>query len=148
MAGRVQRQDRIIVTLPASEITDGVAENLHLALRRYCEARLTLVQRETQVAWRQGLRSLGSGSILFLVGLLLSTGFLEPDVPQFWQNLLGNGVFPVVGWVGLWYPLDLLFFARQPLKREARILTAISQMPLFGATRRHPVTTGQRELRR
>src|SRR5512133_805916 len=29
-AARVQRQDRIIVTLPASEITDGVAENLHL----------------------------------------------------------------------------------------------------------------------
>lgn len=59
LAGRVQRQDRIIVMLPASEITDGVAENLHLALRRYCESRLTLVQRETQVAWRQGLRSLG-----------------------------------------------------------------------------------------
>lgn len=55
LAGRVQRQDRIIVTLPASEITDGVAENLHLALRRYCEARLTLVQRKTRVAWRQGL---------------------------------------------------------------------------------------------
>ena len=75
LAGQVQRQDRIIVTLPASEITDDVAENLHLALRRYCEARLTLVQRETQVAWRQGLRSLGSGSILFLVGLLSPLGF-------------------------------------------------------------------------
>jgi hypothetical protein len=74
--------DRIIVTLPASEITDGVAENLDLALRRYCEARLTLVQRETQVAWRQGLRSLAilGRSILVLVGLLLSTGFLEPDI--------------------------------------------------------------------
>jgi hypothetical protein len=58
LAGRVQRQDRIIVTLPASEITDGVAENLHLALRRYCESRLTLVQRETQVAWRQGIAHL------------------------------------------------------------------------------------------
>jgi hypothetical protein len=58
LAGRVQRQDRIIVTLPASEITDGVAENLHLALRRYCESRLTLVQRETQVAWRQGFAHL------------------------------------------------------------------------------------------
>ena len=68
------------MTLPASEITDGVAENLDLALRRYCEARLTLVQRETQVAWRQGLRSRGGRSILVLVGLLLSTGFLEPDI--------------------------------------------------------------------
>ena len=69
--------------------------------------------------------------ILFIVGLLLSTGFLEPDVPQFWQDLLGNGVFLVIGWVGLWYPLDLLFFARQLLKREVRIIKAISQMPLL-----------------
>ena len=127
---RVQRRARIVVTLPADQITDGIAETLHAALRRYCEARLTRVQRETEVVWRQGLRSLGSGSILFVVGLLLSAGFLEPDVPQFWQDLLGNGVFLVIGWVGLWYPLDLLFFARQPLKREARIVETISQMPL------------------
>jgi hypothetical protein len=128
---KLQRQARIVLTLPAEQITDGTAETLHAALRRYCEARLARVQREIEVAWRQGLRSLGSGSILFVVGLLLSTGFLEPDVPQFWQDLLGNGVFLVIGWVGLWYPLDLLFFARQPLKREALIVKAISRMPLL-----------------
>jgi hypothetical protein len=119
------------VTLPPEQITDGIAEDLQTALSRYCAARLGRVQRETEMAWRQGLRSLGSGSILFIVGLLLSTGFLEPDVPQFWQDLLGNGVFLVIGWVGLWYPLDLLFFARQPLKREAQIVEAISRMPLL-----------------
>ena len=128
---RMQRQARIVVTLPAEQITHGIAETLQAALRRYCEARLERVQREIQVAWRQGLRSLRSGSILFVVGLLLSTGFLQPDVPEFWQDLLGNGVFLVIGWVGLWYPLDLLFFARQPLKREARIVEEISRMPLM-----------------
>ncbi|MGH3340225.1 MAG: hypothetical protein ACRDPL_15565, partial [Propionibacteriaceae bacterium] len=127
---KVQRRARVVVTLPAEQITDGIAETMHTALRRYCEARQARVQRETEVVWRQGLRSLGSGSVLFVVGLLLSAGFLEPDVPQFWQDLLGNGVFLVIGWVGLWYPLDLLFFARQPLKREARIVEAISRMPL------------------
>jgi hypothetical protein len=131
---RVQRRARIVVMLPAEQITEGIVEKLHVALRRYCEARLARVQRETELAWRQGLRSLGSGSVLFLVGLLLSAGFLEPDVPEFWQNLLGNGVFLVIGWVGLWYPLDLLFFARQPLKREARIVEAISRMPLLVQT--------------
>jgi hypothetical protein len=79
---RVQRRARIVVMLPAEQITDGIAETLDVALRRYCEARLARVQRETELAWRQGLRSLGSGSILFLVGLLLSAGFLEPDVPE------------------------------------------------------------------
>jgi hypothetical protein len=128
---RLQRRARIVVTLPPEQITDGIAETLQAALSRYCAARLARVQRETEMAWRQGLRSLGSGSILFVVGLLLSTGFLEPDVPQFWQDLLGNGVFLVIGWVGLWYPLDLLFFARQPLKREAQIVEAISRMPLL-----------------
>ena len=127
---RLQRRARIVVTLPPEQITNGIAETLQTALARYCAARLARVQRETEMAWRQGLRSLGSGSILFIVGLLLSTGFLEPDVPQFWQDLLGNGVFLVIGWVGLWYPLDLLFFARQPLKREAQIVQAISRMPL------------------
>ena len=127
---KVQRRARIVVTLPAEQVTAGIAETLQTALHRYCEARLARVQREIEVAWRQGLRSLASGSILFVVGLLLSTGFLEPDVPQFWQDLLGNGVFLVIGWVGLWYPLDLLFFARQPLKREAQIVEAISRMPL------------------
>ena len=54
------------------------------------------------MAWRQGLRSLGTGSILFLVGLLLSTGFLEPDVPTFWQDLLGKPIdftMPLLGFV-------------------------------------------------
>ena len=128
---KVQRRARIVLTLPAEQVTQDTAETLRVALRRYCEARLARVQREIEVAWRQGLRSLGSGSILFIVGLLLSTGFLEPDVPRFWQDLLGNGVFLVIGWVGLWYPLDLLFFARQPLKREALIVEAISRMPLL-----------------
>ena len=128
---KVQQQAHIVVTLPAEQLTDGIADTLHTALRRYCDARLARVEREIEVAWRQGLRSLGSGSVLFIVGLLLSTGFLEPDVPQFWQDLLGNGVFLVIGWVGLWYPLDLLFFARQPLKREARIVEAIRRMPLL-----------------
>jgi hypothetical protein len=127
---RVQRRARIVVTLPAEQVTADIAETLHTALHRYGQARLARVRREIEVAWRQGLRSLGSGSILFVIGLLLSTGFLEPDVPQFWQDLLGNGVFLVIGWVGLWYPLDLLFFARQPLKREAMIVEAISRMPL------------------
>jgi hypothetical protein len=128
---KVQRRARIVLTLPAEQVTQDTADTLRVALRRYCEARLARVQREIEVAWRQGLRSLGSGSILFIVGLLLSTGFLEPDVPTFWQDLLGNGVFLVIGWVGLWYPLDLLFFARQPLKREALIVEATSRMPLL-----------------
>ena len=80
--------------------------------------------------YRQGLASLRPGIPLFVIGLLLSTDFLAPDVPEFFQNLLGNGVFLVIAWVGLWYPLDLLFFARLPLRRERRALDTLRTMPV------------------
>ena len=79
---------------------------------------------------RQGLRSLRVGTPLFLIGLLLSTDFLAPDVPDLLQQVLGNGVFLVIAWVGLWYPLDLLFFARLPLNRERRALDTLRTMPV------------------
>jgi hypothetical protein len=88
------------------------------------------LERESQVLWRQGLRSLRPGTVLFLVGLLFSTDFLEPDVPEFLQQVLGNGVFLVIAWVGLWYPLDLLFFARLPLNREKRALKVLARIPI------------------
>jgi hypothetical protein len=127
---RVGRRATIVLTLPADQIAAGTADQLQAALERYCRGRIANAEREAQVLWRQGLRSLRSGSILFIVGLLLSTGFLEPDVDSFWQNLLGNGVFLVIAWVGLWYPLDLLFFARQPVRREIQILRVLRESPV------------------
>ena len=58
------------------------------------------------------MRSLLSGSLLFGVGIGLSYAFTRPVMGEFANGLLGNGVFLVVAWVGLWYPLDLLFIAR------------------------------------
>ena len=127
---RVGRRAQIVVTLPAAAVQAGTAEQLQGAIERYCRGRIVNTEREIQVLWRQGLRSLRSGSILFIVGLLLSAGFLEPDVDSFLQNLLGNGVFLVIAWVGLWYPLDLLFFARTPLRREIQILRILRDSPV------------------
>lgn len=65
-----------------------------------------------------------------LRGRRASFGFTRPGEDEFWAELLGNGVFLVVAWVGLWYPLDLLFMARQPAKREIRLLTEVLRLPV------------------
>ncbi len=127
----LRRSRRVVLTLPASMAADdGVAGRLETALRRWCAARTERVERESRGQWRQGLWALRTGLVLFVVGLALSTDFLEPDVPQYLQDLLGNGVFSVIAWIGLWYPLDLLFFARSPAKREMRALDALATMPV------------------
>jgi hypothetical protein len=130
---RAGRRDRVVLTLPPGAIgPDRAATEARLvdALRQWARRRLVLTEREAAVLWRQGLAALRPGIPLFLVGLLLSTDFLAPDVPEFFQSLLGDGVFLVIAWVGLWYPLDLLFFARLPLSRQHRALDALLVMPV------------------
>jgi hypothetical protein len=130
---RFGRRDRVVLTLPADAAGPdpaGTATRLETALRRWCARRNEVGERDSLVLYRQGLSSLRPGIPLFVVGLLFSTDFLEPDVPAFFQNLLGNGVFLVIAWVGLWYPLDLLFFARLPQRRERRALDALLRMPV------------------
>ncbi|HEY2223906.1 hypothetical protein [Actinomycetospora sp.] len=128
---RIARSRRAVLTLPAPEAADSdLAGRLEAAVRRWCAARTFRIERESRALWRQGLWSLRSGLLLFVVGLFLSTGFLDPDVPEIFQDLLGNGVFSVIAWIGLWYPLDLLFFARSPAKREMRALDVLATMPV------------------
>jgi hypothetical protein len=121
----------VVLTLPPAALADdGVPARLETGLRRWCVARTERVERESRSLWRQGLWSLRGGVALFIVGLVLSTNFLDPDVPQFLQDVLGNGIFLVIAWIGLWYPLDLLFFARSPAKREMRALDVLATMPV------------------
>jgi hypothetical protein len=127
-----RRRDRVVLTLPAGEPADLEALTARLtgALRRWCRRTIESTERESGVQRRLGIASLRPGIPLFLVGLLFSTDFLAPDVPEFFQELLGNGVFLVIAWVGLWYPLDSLFFARLPMKRRHRALDALLTMPV------------------
>jgi hypothetical protein len=133
---RISRSRRVVLTLPAPAAAEAdLTARLETALRRWCAARTFRVERDSRALWRQGLWSLRSGLVLFVVGLVLSTNFLDPDVPQFLQDVLGNGVFLVIAWIGLWYPLDLLLFARSPAKREMRALDALATMPVEVRTR-------------
>ncbi|GLZ44427.1 hypothetical protein Acsp06_06120 [Actinomycetospora sp. NBRC 106375] len=127
-----RRGDRVVLTLPAgtAEDLEAVTARLTTALRRWCRRGIEGDEREQDVMRRLGVASLRPGIPLFLVGLLFSTDFLAPDVPEFFQELLGNGVFLVIAWVGLWYPLDSLFFARLPVKRRSKALDALLAMPV------------------
>lgn len=135
---KVRRRHRIIIELAA---TDGLAETsqtVETAVRHYIELRIANLRRQRAVMWRQGMRSLFAGFAIFFVGVFLSYGFTRPETPDFWRQFLGDGVFLVVAWIGLWYPLDLLFVSRQPLKREIRILDRMATLPIVVRTRTDP----------
>jgi len=126
---KIVADQRIVLDI-ASECSDEQAAEVVAALRRYCSLRLRRATREHNLIWRQGKRSLFSGSLLFVSGILLSYLFSRPVMGELANELLGNGVFLVVAWVGLWYPLDLLFIAREQAKREMRVLANMLLLPV------------------
>lgn len=130
----VAANQRIVLDL-ADECSDDQAVEVVAAVRRYCGLRLRRATREHNLIWRQGKRSLLSGSLLFVSGIGLSYLFARPEMGEVANQLLGNGVFLVVAWVGLWYPLDLLFIAREQAKREMRVLGKMLILPV--AVRAH-----------
>jgi len=132
---KVRRRQRIVLELPSNDGSAELAETMGAAIHRYCALEIDRTRQEGAVIWRQGTSSLLSGCVLFVVGVVLSYFFTRPDAPEFWQELLGNGVFLVVAWVGLWYPLDLLFMARKPLKRKMQALTDMQALQVLVRTR-------------
>jgi hypothetical protein len=126
---KIAADQRIVLDI-AEECSDELAANVVAAVRRYCELRMRRANREHELIWRQGKRSLFSGSLMFAAGIALSYAFTRPAMGEFPKDLLGNGVFLVVAWVGLWYPLDLLFIAREQAKREVRVLGQMLTVPV------------------
>jgi hypothetical protein len=129
-ARRLTKIRHVTVLLPASELQGGAGPRLAAAVRRYCELRLREIELDRRVIRRDGWAALGLGVVLFAVGLWLSSVFLAKGIPGPVKDLLGNGAFLVIAWVGLWYPLDSLVFTAQPLKREQRALVALSRARL------------------
>jgi hypothetical protein len=131
LAQKAIAADQRVVLDIAGGCSDELAANLVAAVRRYCELRMRRANREHDLIWRQGMRSLLSGSLLFAAGIALSYAFTRSEMGEFANGLLGNGVFLVVAWVGLWYPLDLLFIAREQAKREVRVLRRMLTVPVI-----------------
>jgi hypothetical protein len=123
------------IVLDIAECSDELATNLVESVRRYEELAMRRANRQHDLIWRQGMRSLISGSLLFATGIALSYLFTRPMVGEFAIDLFGNGVFLVVAWVGLWYPLDVLFIAREQARREVRVLSTMLSMPVVVRTR-------------
>jgi hypothetical protein len=141
----VGAHQRVVLDI-ASVSSDEQAAKVEAAVRRYCDLRLRRANREHDLIWRQGMRSLVSGSLLFIVGIALSFAFTRPGVGAFANELIGSGVFLVVAWVGLWYPLDLLFIAREQAKREISVLGKMLTLPVIvrAHDRALPVATMRR----
>lgn len=120
---RSKRPVRLELALPAPRVDAETSTHLHQAVGRYCADRIVRNDRERRSARRDGYAALKVGIPVALVGLALAvaTAVANTNDDYTLPNLAGW----VLAWVGLWYPLDAIFFSSLVPKRENAVLARL-----------------------
>jgi hypothetical protein len=108
------------LSLPSAELVDGLSDRLGVALRRYCDQRISYNQRERSATRLGGVRSLWIGVPLAVIGYLLVV--FEDSIAGRSGNIVLDTTGWVLVWVGVWFPLDTFFFTPLGYTREIRAL--------------------------
>jgi hypothetical protein len=120
-----RRPVRIEITLPSSEIDDGLSSRMARTLRRYCEHRITYNRRERRATRLGGISSLRIGLPIAAFGLALTLLALQMESDSSVARLVEDHLGWVLAWIGLWFPLDAILFYPLAYSRENRVLTLL-----------------------
>ena len=117
---RMRSPVRLQLSLPPAEVEDGLAERCSMALRRYCNQRISYNERERRAVRLGGVRALLVGAPIVVMGYLLV--IFESRLVGAAGNIVLDTTGWVLVWVGIWFPLDTFFFSPLGYGRENHAL--------------------------
>jgi hypothetical protein len=126
-----QRARKLALLLPPGKVPPASAAEIGRALRHVVELRIERERRELRGTYRSGWQMTAIAVILLAICLGLASIFtsdLTEGLRPLTRQTFEYG-FEIIGWVLLWYPIDVLAFA--PLAIRARI-TALQGARLDG----------------
>ena len=129
---------RLQLSLPPGESDDALDGRLSVALRRYCDQRIRYNERERRAVRLGGLRSLWVGVPIVVIGYLLV--IFEDRLVGHAGNIVLDTSGWVLVWVGIWFPLDTIFFSPLGYGRENRALKHLRDAEI-SVTNWRPTTT-------
>ena len=135
---RIRRPVRLQLSLPPGESDDALGDRLGVALRRYCDQRIRYNERERRAVRLGGLRSLWVGVPIVVIGYLLV--IFEDRLVGHSGNIVLDTTGWVLVWVGIWFPLDTIFFSPLGYGRENRALKHLRDAEI-SVTNWQPTTT-------
>jgi hypothetical protein len=118
-----------VILLPPAKVQPGLACDVGRAVERYCDMGIARAQNEIKMLRREGIRTFLIGLSLFIVFVSIAEALEHTGLPEVVRNVLGtDGLFLVVGWVGLWYPIETLLYTPRPHRQEIAVLRAMRGM--------------------
>lgn len=125
-----KRRVSTTIVLPPGEAKPGLEQSALKALEGYCDVRIEDLKEERIATWREGFKALLLG-VLFLGICLAGSAFLDNSeaTSRMLRHFLSEGLV-IAGWVGLWYPADILLYGWIPFTRDIELFRRIRAMDL------------------
>ena len=123
---------RLVIELPADEITPGLEQKTEQALRRYSDAKIEDNHLSIRLSRTRSLMGLGIVTIISIVVILLAYFLLTsvfPRTSETTKALIASSVSVFV-WVSLWGPLEKLLFDWVQPHMENNILRKIPSLDI------------------
>jgi hypothetical protein len=134
----LKRPDKYQVTieLPLEKITDGLAEEMNVKLKRYCQFKAEESHQNLLVLRHQGLDSVWVSVVALIPCLILGVIYLW--LSQRGINSVLEAVFLVVtlalilsvGWVALWMPAETFLYDTWPFQQDMRVYQQMAEAEL------------------
>ncbi|WP_036478232.1 hypothetical protein [Myxosarcina sp. GI1] len=121
---------RTTILLPNHQLSENLEKSVVNALQHYCNNKIENISNDITSLRGRGIRALQRGLLFLAVCLVISTLFDKIEyLPILVHRFLNEG-FLIAGWVGLWYPIELLLYEWGPLKRQKQIYEMIKDMEI------------------
>jgi hypothetical protein len=118
------------VQLPRSEVHDTLDEQMQRAIVSFCERRKRYNDNEIRAMNRDGVGALVIGVLLLIVGLAGYKWCNDYLFNEGARLFFADGIFLVIAWVAMWYPLDKLVYYTRPTRLENRALDQLAEAEL------------------
>ncbi|HMS17457.1 MAG TPA: hypothetical protein PKA37_11500 [Planctomycetota bacterium] len=114
---------RIVVHLPASEADTDDARTLHEAVAHYFSYRADESRTELKRLLLRGSASLAIGALFLAFCLSVRDSLIAASIRS---DVITEGLL-IIGWVGLWRPVEIFLYDWWPIWRQRRRLDALAR---------------------
>jgi hypothetical protein len=117
---------RLVVHLPPAEAASPLAAELGPAIRNYFAYLADMESAKLRALGRDGRIALAIGLVI-LAASLFSTYLVATHVPFSKLSRLAEESLVILGWVGIWGPLEILLYDRVPPLRRRRLYRRLAE---------------------
>jgi hypothetical protein len=137
-----EHRPRVVVVVPAHEVTDGAEAQTRASIARFCDARSEELRLEREAQVRDGREALWIGLPILFLGLFLIEAIRRFATADVLTNFFADGLLLVLAWVAVWYPLDTLLYYGRSGRQERRAVERLRRLEVVLRAAERPVPEG------